>query len=115
MNSPSKEHSQRHKYISVNQQAPVRCLRGSVSHPVGEAQEAASRPPSPSPIRFYDKDKPYYSFTNFSPDPVYFNQQRYPTSEHLFQALKVDTNVAQLKRIRAHNIVLTSLWRHILN
>ena len=122
MNTTSEKHFKQHELISVKQQAPVRRLQGSPSHAVGalnhlpshEAQDGASRPPSPSPIRFYDQDKPYYSFTNFSPDPVYFNQHRYPTSEHLFQALKVGMNVADLKRVGAHNIVLTSSWRHTL-
>lgn len=39
-------------------------------------------------IYFYDKDKPYYSFTNFSPHHVEYDGKVYPTSEHLFQALK---------------------------
>ena len=41
------------------------------------------------PIRFYKKHEPYYEFTNFSPHPVVYQGKRYPTSEHLFQALKV--------------------------
>lgn len=40
-------------------------------------------------ILFYRKHKPYYGFTNFSPHPVYYNNKRYPTSEHLFQSFKV--------------------------
>ncbi|KAG6833032.1 hypothetical protein H0H87_012043 [Tephrocybe sp. NHM501043] len=39
-------------------------------------------------ILFYDKNDPYYEFTNFSDHPVFYNGQRYATSEHLFQALK---------------------------
>jgi len=116
MDPPSKNDSQQRELISVQQQAPARSLQGSPSHIIGalnyprsaDAQDGDSRPLSPSVIRFYDKDKPYYSFTNFSPDPVYLNQQRYPTNEHLFQALKVDTNVTLLKRARAYIIVLTS-------
>lgn len=41
------------------------------------------------PIYFYRKDEPYYSFTNFSPHPVTYEEKRYPTAEHLFQSFKV--------------------------
>ena len=40
-------------------------------------------------ILFYNKHEPYYGFTNFSPHPVMYRGKRYPTSEHLFQSLKV--------------------------
>ncbi|KAG8213140.1 hypothetical protein J3R82DRAFT_11546 [Butyriboletus roseoflavus] len=39
-------------------------------------------------ILFYDKNDPFYEFTNFSPHEVIYKGKRYPTSEHLFQALK---------------------------
>lgn len=56
-------------------------------------------------IYFYDKDKPHYSFTNFAEYSVCYRDGQwhkanvqlqvryegrlYPTSEHLFQAMKV--------------------------
>jgi len=40
-------------------------------------------------ILFYNKNDPHYGFTNFSPHPVVYRGKRYPTSEHLFQSLKV--------------------------
>ncbi|GJE95755.1 NADAR family protein [Phanerochaete sordida] len=40
------------------------------------------------PIYFYDRDQPYYEFTNFSPHEVWYDGKLYPTSEHLFQAQK---------------------------
>jgi len=40
-------------------------------------------------ILFYNKNEPYYGFTNFSPHSVTYRGKRYPTSEHLFQSLKV--------------------------
>jgi len=43
----------------------------------------------PKRILFYHVNDPYYGFTNFSPDPVEYRAKRYPTSEHLFQSLKV--------------------------
>ncbi|KAG5642608.1 hypothetical protein DXG03_002506 [Asterophora parasitica] len=45
-------------------------------------------------ILFYDKDKPFYEFTNFSYHPVKYNGKSYPTSEHLFQAFKVTYSAA---------------------
>ncbi|KAJ7196834.1 hypothetical protein GGX14DRAFT_472937 [Mycena pura] len=43
---------------------------------------------APARILFYNKDEPYYEFTNFSPHPVYYDNRRYPTSEHVFQSFK---------------------------
>lgn len=39
-------------------------------------------------IFFYNREDPYYTFTNFYPSPVKHEGKVYPTSEHLFQALK---------------------------
>ncbi|EGN91903.1 hypothetical protein SERLA73DRAFT_191875 [Serpula lacrymans var. lacrymans S7.3] len=50
-----------------------------------------SRSPSPMPrerIYFYNREDPYYSFTNFYPSPIKHEGKIYPTSEHLFQSLK---------------------------
>ena len=41
------------------------------------------------PILFYHKHEPHYGFTNFSYHPVRYEGKIYPTSEHLFQSLKV--------------------------
>ena len=43
-----------------------------------------------SPIFFYHKHDPHYGFTNFSDHPVCYEGAMYPTSEHLFQSLKVN-------------------------
>ena len=56
--------------------------------PVG-ASIAPFRTTKPAPILFYDKNDPFYEFTNFSPHDVTFKGKRYPTCEHLFQAFKV--------------------------
>ena len=40
-------------------------------------------------ILFYDRQHPYYEFTNFSEHPVKYKGKKYPTSEHLFQSFKV--------------------------
>lgn len=46
------------------------------------------QPPAQRRILFYDKNVPYYGFTNFSNHPVVFENKKYLTSEHLFQAFK---------------------------
>ncbi|KAG2033371.1 hypothetical protein BDR03DRAFT_690975 [Suillus americanus] len=43
----------------------------------------------PNKILFYHAHDPHYGFTNFSSDPIEYNGKKYPTSEHLFQSLKV--------------------------
>lgn len=40
-------------------------------------------------IYFYNREDPYYGFTNFSSHSVQFKGKVYPTSEHLFQSFKV--------------------------
>ncbi|KAI0688517.1 DUF1768-domain-containing protein [Cytidiella melzeri] len=40
------------------------------------------------PILFYDRNEPYYEFTNFSNHSVVYGELTYPTAEHLFQASK---------------------------
>ncbi|GJE95773.1 NADAR family protein [Phanerochaete sordida] len=41
-----------------------------------------------SPIYFYEKQQPYFEFSNSSPYSVWHNGKLYPTSAHLFQAYK---------------------------
>ena len=40
------------------------------------------------PIRFYNRGEPYYEFTNFYPAAVIIDEQRWPSTEHYFQAQK---------------------------
>jgi len=51
-------------------------------------------------ILFYHKHEPFYGFTNFSPNPVIYRGKRYPTSEHLFQALKFSDKPRLMEHIR---------------
>ncbi|KAJ7757694.1 hypothetical protein DFH07DRAFT_742103 [Mycena maculata] len=46
------------------------------------------RTPTRARILFYHKNDPHYGFTNFSSHPVFYDNKRYPTSEHLFQSFK---------------------------
>lgn len=52
---------------------------------------------SSSPIRFYDRDQPYYQFTNFWSSPIVdpTTRDKFLTNEHYFQAQKFgfDKNV----------------------
>ena len=43
---------------------------------------------SGGPIKFYNRGEPYYEFTNFYPAPVVIDGQRWPSTEHYFQAQK---------------------------
>lgn len=65
-------------------------------------EESRGRGP-PSVIMFYEKDQPYYGFTNFSPHPVVYQNKKYPTSEHLFQAMKVISPMSDFRRPISHN------------
>ena len=40
------------------------------------------------PINFYNRDDPYYEFTNFYSAPIKVDKKTWPTSEHYFQAQK---------------------------
>ena len=40
------------------------------------------------PIRFYNRDEPYYEFTNFYAAPIDLDGKTWPTTEHYFQAQK---------------------------
>ncbi|KAL1705169.1 hypothetical protein EV121DRAFT_258872 [Schizophyllum commune] len=89
--------------LSPQYRAPDTFLATSV--PRADSSSSQTSPPatqsghgslSPAPrhlgprpqIFFYDRDKPHYGFTNFSPHPVKYKDAVYPTSEHLFQAFK---------------------------
>ncbi|KAG8896675.1 hypothetical protein FRB99_008762 [Tulasnella sp. 403] len=45
-------------------------------------------PTVPRVIRFSSPNQPYYGFTNYSPHEILYQKKRYPTAEHLYQALK---------------------------
>ena len=40
------------------------------------------------PINFYNRDDPYYEFTNFYSAPIEVDRKTWPTTEHYFQAQK---------------------------
>lgn len=54
------------------------------------------------PIKFYNKNLPYYEFSNFYPSPIVMNGKTYKTSEHYFQASKfTDNALHELVRLSA--------------
>lgn len=70
------------------------------------------RPYNPNEILFYDQAKKYYEFTNFSPHPIRYNMKDYPSSEHLFQSLKVCPFYTFQKKLKNDFSLITyhSLW-----
>ena len=44
--------------------------------------------PATGPIKFYNRDDPYYEFTNFYSAPIEVDRKTWPTTEHYFQAQK---------------------------
>ncbi|EGN95185.1 hypothetical protein SERLA73DRAFT_187512 [Serpula lacrymans var. lacrymans S7.3] len=57
----------------------------SASYPSSDSHDYS---PSVKRILFYDRNDPYYGFTNFSAHTVNYKGKLYPTSEHLFQSFK---------------------------
>lgn len=70
---------------SSNQPAP------SLSRRLSKSSQHSPTKSRPRPILFYHRHEPHYGFTNFSNHGVKFEGRVYPTSEHLFQSLKVCT------------------------
>jgi ribA/ribD-fused uncharacterized protein len=52
-----------------------------------------------TPIRFYDKHRPYYWLTNFAPYAVFADGVIWPTAEHYYQAQKFEA-AAMREQIR---------------
>lgn len=63
----------------------------------------------PRQILFYDKSKPHYGFTNFSDHPVLYKGHKYPTSEHVFQSMKVLV-IADVTTLALTPVYLCSSW-----
>jgi len=63
----------------------------TLSRRFSKSSQHLSTPIRPRPILFYHKHEPHYGFTNFSNHSVKYEGRVYPTSEHLFQSLKVRT------------------------
>lgn len=66
-------------------------------------------------IYFYNREDPYYGFTNFSSHPVKYEGKVYPTSEHLFQSFKVsrERRSDQITHILSSSKVIVLFWQNI--
>lgn len=53
----------------------------------------------PETILFYNKNQPYYEFTNFYEHPVHIDGKNWPTTEHYFQAMKF-SDIKEQEHIR---------------
>ena len=66
---------------------PMRAIHGLMSLPsslkIGSSSKSSSKA-----IKFYNRDEPYYEFTNFYRAPVDIDGQCWPSTEHYFQAQK---------------------------
>lgn len=51
-------------------------------------------------ILFYEKEQPYYEFTNFYSAPIQLDEKEWPTTEHYFQAQKFPNNPGIREYIR---------------
>jgi hypothetical protein len=51
-------------------------------------------------IYFYNKDEPFYVFTNFYPAPITLDDKRWPSTEHYFQAQKFPNDPSLQESIR---------------
>ena len=76
----------------------------------GTYNSSSYRIPERRRILFYHKHRPHYGFTNFSPHQVKYGGKQYPTSEHLFQAMKVSQKIFWLI-IATHSIAMQFLGR----
>ena len=65
---------------------------GSASRQPMRAVHHHYQPPSSGstnrPVWFYNRDEPYYEFTNFFHSPIKIDGKSWPTTEHYFQAQK---------------------------
>ena len=79
---------QLHRSVSNSSASPTHIQRTHSNQPSPTRSRRISRTPQ-RPILFYHKHEPHYGFTNFSNHGVKYEGKIYPTSEHLFQSLKV--------------------------
>ncbi|KAG9022910.1 hypothetical protein FRB95_013992 [Tulasnella sp. JGI-2019a] len=77
-----------HRTPQCEQRTP-QCEQSAPQYDQWTPQYERGTPAHPPTIYFYERHQPYYGFTNFSPYEVRYKGKVYPTSEHLFQAMKV--------------------------
>jgi len=78
-----------------DQKAAAACKESHSLAPQKHLRPEATAPNEIKP-RIYFKSShhdPYYGFTHYSPHPVTYLGEKYPTSQHLFQAIQVRASV----------------------
>ncbi len=74
----------------------IRELTSSISQPLPTSWFGI-----PNAIYFYDKNKPYYAFTNFADGyPITIDGKEWPTTEQYYQAQKFPNNAQLQEKIR---------------
>lgn len=63
-------------------------LKALHSLSIGLNHKMASSSCKTGPVKFYNRDEPYYEFTNFYFMPIQLDGHQWPTTEHYFQAQK---------------------------
>jgi len=94
--SQSQTNLQLHRSPSNSPTTPANIQRTPSNLPISippalsrRFSKSSHAPARSRPILFYNKHEPHYGFTNFSNHAVKYEGRIYPTSEHLFQSLKV--------------------------
>jgi len=59
---------------------------GDMLQEMGEKRNRSTQPQKV--IQFYERDKPYFEFSNFADYPIYLDDEKWKTTEHYFQAHK---------------------------
>lgn len=84
-------HTDTTKGVSSHKSQPMRAVHGLLSLPsslMSASRVGSSSKGSRQSIKFYNRDEPYYEFTNFYQAPVVIDDQCWPSTEHYFQAQK---------------------------
>lgn len=83
--------SSKTKSVTSYRSKPIKAVHNLMSLPsslMSNSRFGSSSSSSKKSIKFYNRDEPYYEFTNFYPATVTIDDQRWPTTEHYFQAQK---------------------------
>ena len=79
------------KPVSSHKPKPLKAIHNLLSLPTSltsTSRFSMSSNISRKSIKFYNRDEPYYEFTNFYPASVVIDGQCWPSTEHYFQAQK---------------------------
>ena len=86
--SPAGTSVSSHKKKSKPMKAIHNLISSLPSSLTSSSRFSSSTKSTGEPIKFYNRGEPYYEFTNFYPAAVIIDEQRWPSTEHYFQAQK---------------------------